>query len=123
MTKFKLKNSLAKDQFVKQLIQKTVCHVKEMIDFSLHKMDPELVASVMSFISLEIDKSKYAKDEFDKSGIVKQVLLSVFELSQEELASIDQAIQFIIDNKLVAKKKVLSTVVSAAKKVVTFLRK
>lgn len=123
MSKFKLRNSLAKDQYVKTLVQQCVCHVKEMIDYTEHKMNPELISAVMSFINLEIANSKYAKEDFDKTQIVKQVLLAIFELNESELASIEQSIQFIIDNKLVAKKKLISTVLSGAKQLVTFLRK
>jgi hypothetical protein len=97
--------------------------VKEMIDYAEHKLNPELISAIMTFVEHEISQGKFAKEDFEKSGIVKQILMSVFELTESEMASIDQTIQFVIDNELVKKKSLLSTVLSTARKLVTSVQK
>jgi hypothetical protein len=66
-----LKKSLAQEQYVKSLVVRGTCQVKEnAIDYEQHKLDPQLVNCIMNFIEKEISKGKYCKKEFDKSKIL-----------------------------------------------------
>ena len=100
-----LKKSLAQENYVKTLVVKGVCQVKEtVIDYEQHKLDPQLVNCIMNWIEKEIYKSKYCKKEFDKSKILRDIILSIFgDLNEDENKFIESTIQHIIDNKLVKK--------------------
>ena len=105
MGKIVLKKSLAQENYVKSLVVKSVCQVKEnVIDYEQHKLDPQLVNCIMNFIEREISKSKYSKREFDKSKILRDIIVSIFgDLNEDENKFIESTIQHIIDNKLVKK--------------------
>ena len=100
-----LKKSLAQENYVKTLVIKGTCQVKEnVIDYEQHKLDPQLVHCIMNFIEKEIYKSKYCKKEFDKSKILRDIIVSIFgDLNEDENKFIESTIQHIIDNKLVKK--------------------
>ena len=100
-----LKKSLAQENYVKSIVLKCVCNVKEsLIDYEQHKLDPQLVNDIMQFIEREIGKSKYCKKEFDKSKILRDIIVSIFgDLNEDENKFIESTIQHIIDNKLVKK--------------------
>ena len=102
-----LKKSLAQENYVKTLVVKGVCQVKEkVIDFQDHKLHPQLVNDIMQFIEREIGKSKYCKKEFDKSKILRDIIVSIFgDLNEDENKFIESTIQHIIDNKLVKKTR------------------
>ena len=122
----KLQNSLEKSNFVKQLILKTICEIKtNLVDFEQYKLNQQLINDVINFIKSEISKSKYSKEEFDKTEIIKEIMSQVFgTLSETELIILDSSIQFILDNKLVKKRGILKKGLSLASCVVsTILRK
>ena len=100
-----LKKSLAQENYVKTLVVKGTCQVKEnVIDYEQHKLDPQLVNCIMNFIEREISKGKYCKKEFDKSKILRDIIVSIFgDLNEDENKFIESTIQHIIDNKLVKK--------------------
>ena len=100
-----LKKSLAQENYVKSLVVKGSCQVKEaVIDYADHKLDPQLIHCIMNFIEKEISKGKYCKKEFDKSKILQDIIVSIFvELNEEENKWLESTIQHIIDNKLVKK--------------------
>ena len=106
MPNLKLKKSLAKENYVKTLVIKGTCEVKDnVVDYVDHKFDPQLVNDLMNFIEKEISKGKYSKKDFDKSKILQDIVVSVFgNLSESELKWLENTIQHIIDNKLVKKK-------------------
>jgi predicted transcriptional regulator len=125
MGKLVLKKSLAQDTYVKNLVVKTTCQVKEnVIDYADHKLDPQLVNCIMNFIEKEISKGKYCKKEFDKSKILQDIIVSIFgELNEAENKWLESTIQHIIDNKLVKKNTlflkgwdILKTVVTTSAK-------
>ena len=63
MGKIVLKKSLAQENYVKTLVVKGVCEVKEnVIDYEQHKLDSQLVNDIMNFIEKEISKGKYCKN-------------------------------------------------------------
>ena len=103
MPNLKLKKSLAKENYVKTLVIKGTCEVKEkVVDYEDRKFDPQLVNDLMNFIEKEISKGKYSKNDFDKSKILQDIVVSVFgNLSESELKWLENTIQHIIDNKLV----------------------
>ena len=123
MPKLKLKNSLAKVNYVKTLVIKGTCEVKEIVDYVDHKLNPQLINDLMNFIELEISKGKFSKEDFDKSKILQDVIVSVFgDLSESELKWLENTIQHIIDNKLVKKNtlflkgfKLLKSVIISSK--------
>ena len=86
MGKIVLKKSLAQENYVKSLVVKGVCEVKEaVIDYTDHKLDPQLVNCIMNFIEKEISKGKYCKKEFDKSKILQDIIVSIFgELNEAD---------------------------------------
>jgi hypothetical protein len=100
-----LKKSLAQENYVKNLVVKTTCQVKQnVIDYENHKLDPQLVNCIMNFIEREIAKGKYCKKEFDKSKILRDIIVSIFgDLNEDENKFIESTIQHIIDNKLIKK--------------------
>jgi hypothetical protein len=60
----------------------------------------------MTFIENEITEGKYSKkhEDFDKSKILQDILISVFgDLNETELKWLENTIQHIVDNKLVKK--------------------
>ena len=105
MGKLVLKKSLAIENYVKSIIVRGTCQVKEnLIDYQEHKLDPQLVNCIMNFIEKEISKGKYCKKEFDKSKILRDIIVSIFgDLNEDENKFIESTIQHIIDNKLVKK--------------------
>jgi hypothetical protein len=106
MVNLKLKKSLAKENYVNQLVIKGTCQVKEIVDYEKHKFDSQLIQDLMNFIESEISDGKYSKKDkdFDKSNILQDILISVFgDLSETELKWLENTIQRIIDNKLVKK--------------------
>ena len=123
MPKLKLKNSLAKVNYVKTLVIKGTCEVKEIVDYVDHKLNPQLINDLMNFIELEISKGKFSKEDFDKSKILQDVIVSVFgDLSESELKWLENTIQHIIDNNLVKKNtfflkgfKLLKSVIISSK--------
>ena len=104
MGKLKLKKSLAKVNYVKNLIIKGTCEIKELVDYENHKLNPQLINDLMNFLELEISKGKFSKEDFDKSKILQDIMISVFgELSETEIQWLENHIQYILDNKLVKK--------------------
>ena len=125
MGKIILKKSLAQENYVKSLVVKSVCQIKEnVIDYEQHKLDPQLINDIMQFIEKEISKGKYCKKEFDKSKILQDIIVSIFgELNEAENKWLESTIQHIIDNKLVKKNTlflkgwdILKTVVTTSAK-------
>jgi hypothetical protein len=117
-----LKKSLAQENYVKTLVIKGVCQVKEtVIDYEQHKLDPQLVNCIMNFIEREISKGKYCRKEFfDKSKILSDIIVSIFgELNEAENKWLESTIQHIIDNKLVKKNTLLLKGLDLLKTVVT----
>ena len=122
----KLQNSLEKSNFVKQLILKAICEIKSnLVDFQDYKLNQQLINDVINFVKSEISKSKYNKEDFDKSEIIREIMNQVFgTLSESELIILDSSIQFILDNNLVKKRSILKKGLSLASSVVsTILRK
>ena len=80
---------------------------------------------VINFVKSEISKSKYNKEDFDKSEIIREIMNQVFgTLTETELIILDSSIQFILDNNLVKKRGILKKGLSLASSVVsTILRK
>jgi hypothetical protein len=108
MVNLKLKKSLAKENYVNQLVIKGTCQVKEIVDYENQKQNPQLIQDLMNFIENEISESKYTKkdSEFDKPKILEDILISVYSnLDDSEKIWLEKQIQHIIDNKLVKKKK------------------
>ena len=105
MGKLVLKKSLAIENYVKSIIVRGTCQVKEnLIDYQEHKLDPQLVNCIMNFIEKEISKGKYCKKEFDKSKILRDIIVSIFgDLNEDENKFIESTVQHIIDNKLIKK--------------------
>ncbi len=120
MPNLKLKKSLAKENYVKTLVIKGTCEVKEkVVDYEDRKFDPQLVNDLMNFIEKEISKGKYSKKDFDKSKILQDIVVSVFgNLSESELKWLENTIQHIIDNKLVKKNTLFLKGFDILKKVV-----
>ena len=115
------KKSLAQENYVKTLVIKGTCQVKEnVIDYEQHKLDPQLVHCIMNFIEKEIYKSKYCKKEFDKSKILRDIIVSIFgDLNEDENKFIESTIQHIIDNKLVKKNTLFLKAFDLVKTAVT----
>ena len=67
----KLQNSLEKSNFIKQLLLKAICEIKtNLVDFEQYKLNQQLINDVINLVKSEISKSKYNKEDFDKSGII-----------------------------------------------------
>ena len=108
MVNLKLKKSLAKENYVSNLVIKVTCQVKEIIDYENQKTNPQLIQDLMNFIEQEIAESKYTKKDkdFDKSKILHDIIVSVFgDLNESEQKWLENQVQHLIDNKLVFKKK------------------
>ena len=122
----KLQNSLEKSNFIKQQILKAICEIKtNLVDFEQYKLNQQLINDVINFIKSEISKSKYNKEDFDKTEIIKEIMNAVFgSLTESELIILDSSIQFILDNKLVKKRGILKKGLSLTSSVLsTILRK
>ena len=121
MGKIVLKKPLAQENYVKSLVVKGTCQVKEnVIDYDQHKLDPQLVNCIMNFIEKEISKGKYCKKEFDKSKILQDIIVSIFgELNEAENKWLESTIQHIIDNKLVKKNTLFLKAFDLVKTAVT----
>ena len=126
MVNLKLKKSLAKENYVNQLVLKGTCQVKEVVDYENQKTNPQLIQDLMNFIENEISESKYTKkdSEFDKPKILEDILISVFgDLNETELKWLENTIQYIVDNKLVKKKTLILKGYNLLKKTVITLSK
>lgn len=108
MGKLKLHKTLAKTNFVKTLIQKGICEVKEMADHSAYKLNPQLIKDLVDFIEKEIADSKYANKQFEKSTILYEVLKGCFDMSDDEIDLVRTQVEFLLDNKLVKKNTFLT---------------
>ena len=126
MVNLKLKKSLAKENYVNQLVLKGTCQVKEVVDYENQKTNPQLIQDLMQFIENEIAESKYTKkdSEFDKPKILEDILISVYSnLDDSEKIWLEKQIQHIIDNKLVKKKTLILKGYNLLKKTVITLSK
>ncbi len=126
MVNLKLKKSLAKENYSNQLVIKGSCQVKEIADYEKHKFDSQLIQDLMTFIENEISEGKYSKkhEDFDKSKILQDILISVFgDLNETELKWLENTIQYIVDNKLVKKKTLILKGYNLLKKTVITLSK
>jgi hypothetical protein len=107
MVNLKLKKSLAKENYVNQLVIKGTCQVKEIVNYEEQKLNPQLIQDLMNFIQNEIAESKYTKKDadFDKPTILKNILISSFgDLNESEVKWLENQTQHLIDNGLVRKK-------------------
>ena len=118
MTKLKLRNSLGKVNYVQNLIQKGICEVKELSNYELHKMNPQLINDIMNFIALEISKGKFSKADLDKSGILQEILKGCFDMTDADLLWVENHVTFLMDNKLVQKNTFLKQTFSILKSLV-----
>ena len=120
MPKLKLKKSLAKENYVKTLVIKGTCEVKEnVVDYEDRKCDPQLVNCIMNFIEKELSKSKYSKKDFDKSKILEDIVVSVWgNFSESELKWLEKHIRHVTDNNLVKKNTLFLKGFDILKKVV-----
>jgi len=126
MVNLKLKKSLAKENYVNQLVIKGTCQIKEVVDYENQKTNPQLIQDLMQFIENEIAESKYTKkdSEFDKPKILEDILISVYSnLDDNEKIWLEKQIQHIIDNKLVKKKTLILKGYNLLKKTVITLSK
>ena len=126
MVNLKLKKSLAKENYVNQLVIKGTCQVKEIVNYENEKTNPQLIQDLMNFIESEISESKYTKkdSEFDKPKILEDILISVYSnLDDSEKIWLEKQIQHIIDNKLVKKKTLILKGYNLLKKTVITLSK
>jgi len=101
MAKLKLKNSIAKTNYVQSLIAKGSLEIKELVNFENLKLNPQLTQDICQFIIKEIALGKFSKEDLDKSGIVVEILKQVFDLTDVEISVINDQITHILDNKLV----------------------
>jgi len=109
--KLKLKKSLALENFTLKLIEMGKLEIKEVVDYSTHKLNPQLLQDVMAFIDEEISASKYKSSKIDRTALVIEIFSAVFELSPEEREYLEKQIVHILDNGLLKKsilKKFLS---------------
>ena len=121
MVNLKLKKSLAKENYVNQLVIKGTCQVKEIIDYENQKTNPQLIQDLMNFIEQEIAESKYTKKDkdFDKSKILHDIIVSVFgDLNESEQKWLENQVQHLIDNKLVFKNTLFLKGYNTLKKIV-----
>jgi len=126
MVNLKLKKSLAKENYVNQLVLKGTCQVKEVVDYENQKTNPQLIQDLMQFIENEIAESKYTKkdSEFDKPKILEDILISVYSnLDDSEKIWLEKQIQHIIDNGLVRKRTFFLKGYNLLKKTVITLSK
>ena len=121
MVNLKLKKSLAKENFVSNMVIKGTCQVKEIINYENKKTNPQLIQDLMDFIVKEIAESKYTKKDkdFDKSKILHDIIVSVFgDLNESEQKWFENQVQHIIDNNLVKKNTLFLKGYNTLKKIV-----
>jgi hypothetical protein len=126
MVNLKLKKSLAKENYVNQLVIKGTCQVKEVVDYENQKTNPQLIQDLMQFIETEINEGKYSKkdSDFDKPKILQDILISVYSnIDDNEKIWLEKQIQHIIDNKLVKKKTIFIKGYNLLKKTAILLSK
>ncbi len=106
MVNLELKKSLAKENYVNQLVIKGTCQVKEIVDYENQKTNPQLIQDQMNFIQNEIAESKYTKKDADFDfKILHYILVSTFgDLTESEQKWLENQNQHIIDNKLVKQR-------------------
>lgn len=127
MSEFKVKNSLAVHTFIYSTIKKIEMKVKEIPLWETKKGDHEVLKTVCKFINDELesainDENAHVKlndkqaNNIDKSKIVVQALSNVFELTEEEQLSIQDGVDFLLNNKLVKNKKLRRSIVGKLSK-------
>ena len=102
-----VKKSLGQVQFVKSVIQKGSCQVKELIDFADHKLSPQLVTDLCRFVEAELGSSKYK--DVNRTELVKAIMIDAFggDFSESEKQFLDETIQFALDHNLIKKSSIL----------------
>ncbi len=121
--KLKVKNSLAIHSTIFGIVDDVVKEIKKIPKFETKKNDNELLKSICLYVndelknSVETDliKSKQA-NKIDKVKIIIEALDEVYDLTEEEKAALDTALEFMIDNKVVPNKKVRKSFYSSVNK-------
>lgn len=102
--KLKLHKSLKSQQFVKDLIQKTIMEVKEIHDVQNYKLNPQLLQDLYVFIQNQIEDSRFSKKKINVIEVLKVVISEVFDLNEQEQSLVETMIEHLVDNKLVKKR-------------------
>lgn len=127
MSEFKVNNSLAIHTFIYSTIKKIEMKVKEIPMWESKKGDNEILKSACLFIIEELEravndneapiklKAKQA-NSIDKSKIVMQSLSNIFDLTEEEQATIECNVDFFLNNKIITDKKIRRSIIKKVSK-------
>lgn len=127
MSEFKVKNSLAVHTFIYSTIKKIEMKVKEIPMWESKKGDNEILKSACLFIIEELERAVNDKEApvqlkakqantIDKTKIVMQSLANIFDLTDEEQATIESNVEFILNNKIIVDKQFRQSIIKKVSK-------
>lgn len=111
MDQVKLENSLAQHQCLFSLIKQCCMKVKEIENHEDLKLKNEVTKYVAKLVEEGIANSpltKKQKKALSKKTIILEVIKQVYNLAEEELALVEDQIEYNLDNKIVKRNSLLS---------------
>jgi hypothetical protein len=95
-----IENSLAKKQYIANIIKTVVSKVNELENVPSLKNDLELLKYIVSLVLVQV-KPKYKLSEDDIESIILTILIQIFNLNPNEVDKVKEDIKFLQDNNLI----------------------
>jgi hypothetical protein len=95
-----IENSLAKKQYIANIIKTVVSKVNELENVPSLKNDLELLKYIVSLVLVQV-KPKYKLSEDDIESIILTILIQIFNLNPNEVDKVKEDIKFLRDNNLI----------------------
>ncbi len=95
-----IENSLAKKQYIANIIKTVVSKVNELENVPSLKNDLELLKYIVSLVLVQV-KPKYKLSEEDIESIILTILIQIFNLNPNEVDKVKEDIKFLQDNNLI----------------------
>lgn len=107
----KMKNSLAIHVTTHSIIKKMVNDIQNIPSYEQLKLDKELTKNVCKDVLKLLDNDKNLtslnKKDLSKTSIVSEILKQSFDLTDDELQSVKDDINFMLNNNLIKKKSLI----------------
>ena len=109
MKEIKFKRKLREHSIIRTIIQKCVCRIKEIPQYQILKYESQLIRDIMNVVNEQLSNERKIEKVVDKKEIVKEVYKSVFkeEINEDLENYINKKINFLLDTKIVKKKKLI----------------
>lgn len=105
MTRLKFKHNLKQHSLVFKLVKDLMNKIKEIENWEVLKLDPDLIYSVATSVEEDVSKSKIKG--VSKKDLVLEVFKMTYELSEEDIGILLKVLEYQLNNKLIKKKTIL----------------